>query len=76
MKKSSTSSLPSKPTWVLPHRTQILTDLYTLGRKLGQGQFCTTYLYTEKFTVADMPASQFLSASSSAKRTDDVWREI
>ncbi|XP_074587570.1 calcium-dependent protein kinase 13-like [Curcuma longa] len=37
-------------TWVLGHRTANLRDLYTLGRKLGQGQFGTTYLCTEMTT--------------------------
>ncbi|OMP05975.1 hypothetical protein CCACVL1_01767 [Corchorus capsularis] len=33
--------------YVLGHKTPNIRDLYTLGRKLGQGQFGTTYLATE-----------------------------
>jgi len=35
---------------VLGHPTPNLRDLYALGRKLGQGQFGTTYLCTELAT--------------------------
>ncbi|TVU01472.1 hypothetical protein EJB05_53076, partial [Eragrostis curvula] len=38
---------------VLGHPTPNLRDLYALGRKLGQGQFGTTYLCTELATGAD-----------------------
>ncbi|KAK4264612.1 hypothetical protein QN277_025765 [Acacia crassicarpa] len=77
MKKSSTSSLPSKPTWVLPHRTQILTELYTLGRKLGQGQFGTTYLCTEKSTGRRYACKSIPKRKLLCKEDyDDVWREI
>ncbi|KAL0758831.1 hypothetical protein Bca101_074981 [Brassica carinata] len=33
--------------YVLGHKTPNIRDLYTLSRKLGQGQFGTTYLCTE-----------------------------
>ncbi|KAI7742675.1 hypothetical protein M8C21_027818 [Ambrosia artemisiifolia] len=33
--------------YVLGHKTANIRDLYTLGQKLGQGQFGTTYLCTE-----------------------------
>nr|GMD62820.1 calcium-dependent protein kinase SK5-like [Ipomoea batatas]GMD67724.1 calcium-dependent protein kinase SK5-like [Ipomoea batatas] len=34
----------AKPTWVLPYRTQPLQQLYTIGKKLGQGHLCTALL--------------------------------
>ncbi|KAI7752134.1 hypothetical protein M8C21_012462 [Ambrosia artemisiifolia] len=40
----------SKPFWVLKQKTPVLQQLYTIGRKLGQGQFGTTHLCTEKAT--------------------------
>ncbi|KAM1274653.1 hypothetical protein COP2_025189 [Malus domestica] len=47
-KSSSVATSSLKPTtWVLPYKTQNLTDLYSLGRVLGKGQFGTTYLCTE-----------------------------
>ncbi|KAM1256290.1 hypothetical protein ACFX1Q_030433 [Malus domestica] len=39
-KSSSVAASSLKPTtWVLPYKTQNLTELYSLGRVLGQGQF-------------------------------------
>ncbi|CAL4886175.1 unnamed protein product [Urochloa decumbens] len=67
----------ASPTAVLGHATPPLRDLYELGRKLGQGQFGTTYLCTELATGAA------LACKSIAKRklltpedVDDVRREI
>ena len=67
----------SSPTAVLGHATPPLRDLYALGRKLGQGQFGTTYLCTELAT------GTALACKSIAKRklltpedVDDVRREI
>ncbi|PNT69746.1 calcium-dependent protein kinase 6 [Brachypodium distachyon] len=67
----------SSPTAVLGHDTPPLTSLYTLGRKLGQGQFGTTYLCT------DIATGTPLACKSIAKRklltpedVDDVRREI
>ncbi|KAJ1281760.1 hypothetical protein BS78_04G330400 [Paspalum vaginatum] len=67
----------SSPTAVLGHATPPLRDLYALGRKLGQGQFGTTYLCTELST------GTALACKSIAKRklltpedVDDVRREI
>jgi calcium-dependent protein kinase len=67
----------SSPTAVLGHVTPPLRELYSLGRKLGQGQFGTTYLCTELATGAS------LACKSIAKRklltpedVDDVRREI
>ncbi|KAG2655220.1 calcium-dependent protein kinase 6-like [Panicum virgatum] len=67
----------SSPTAVLGHATPQLRDLYAVGRKLGQGQFGTTYLCTELAT------GTALACKSIAKRklltpedVDDVRREI
>jgi calcium-dependent protein kinase len=64
----------SSPTAVLGHVTPALRDLYAVGRKLGQGQFGTTYLCTELSTGAA------LACKSIAKRKlltpEDVRREI
>lgn len=67
----------SKPTSVLPYETQNLNDLYTLGRKLGQGQFGTTYQCTEnstgdKYACKSIPKRKLLCRED----CDDVWREI
>lgn len=76
MKKSS-SSASSKPTWVLPYRTRAVTELYNLGRKLGQGQFGTTFLCTEKasgqrYACKSIPKRKLVCAED----YEDVWREI
>ncbi|KAI4336435.1 hypothetical protein L6164_014964 [Bauhinia variegata] len=77
MKKSSSASLPLKPTWVLPYRTQNVTELYTLGRKLGQGQFGTTFLCTEKSTGHRYACKSIPKRKLLCKEDyDDVWREI
>ncbi|KVH98777.1 Calcium-binding EF-hand [Cynara cardunculus var. scolymus] len=62
---------------VLPYETPRLRDHYTVGKKLGQGQFGITYRCTEKSTGTDY------ACKSIAKRKllcrddyDDVWREI
>ncbi|KAJ8765345.1 hypothetical protein K2173_012042 [Erythroxylum novogranatense] len=74
---SSTCSTPGKPKWVLPYRTENLREHYSIGRKLGQGQFGTTYLCTHK------PTAQNYACKSIPKRKllcredyEDVWREI
>jgi calcium-dependent protein kinase len=74
MSKSG-SSKPSST--ILPYQTPRLRDHYVLGKKLGQGQFGTTYLCTEKTTGTDY------ACKSIAKRKllcrddyEDVWREI
>ncbi|MED6168166.1 Calcium-dependent protein kinase 12 [Stylosanthes scabra] len=67
----------SKPAWVLPHRTPRLTELYTLGRKLGQGQFGTTFLCTEKSTARTFACKSIPKRKLFCKEDyDDVWREI
>ncbi|KAK9292580.1 hypothetical protein L1049_020554 [Liquidambar formosana] len=76
MKKSS-SATPSKLTAVLPYQTQNLRDLYTLGPKLGQGQFGTTYLCTHKSTNRHYACKSIPKRKLLCKEDyEDVWREI
>ncbi|GMI67781.1 calcium-dependent protein kinase 2 [Hibiscus trionum] len=73
----SKPSSGTKATMVLPYQTPSLAEHYSLGKKLGQGQFGTTYLCTHK------PTGQQYACKSIPKRKlicqedyDDVWREI
>eukprot|EP00252_Welwitschia_mirabilis_P002112 TRINITY_DN12027_c0_g3_i1.p1 TRINITY_DN12027_c0_g3~~TRINITY_DN12027_c0_g3_i1.p1 ORF type:complete len:585 (+),score=107.62 TRINITY_DN12027_c0_g3_i1:198-1952(+) len=73
----SGGSKESHASRVLQHKTENLRDLYTLGRRLGQGQFGTTYLCIEKGT------DKVYACKSIAKRkllspedVEDVRREI
>ncbi|CAL9072349.1 unnamed protein product [Musa textilis] len=64
-------------TWVLGHKTASLRDLYTLGRKLGQGQFGTTYLCTEGATGKEFACKSISKRKLTAKEdVEDVRREI
>ncbi|OMO51806.1 hypothetical protein CCACVL1_29580 [Corchorus capsularis] len=77
-KKITSSSTTTKPTnTVLPYQTPRLREHYSIGKKLGQGQFGTTYLCTHKATGAlyackSIPKRKFLCRED----YDDVWREI
>ncbi|CAA6666644.1 unnamed protein product [Spirodela intermedia] len=63
--------------YVLGHATPNLRDLYTLGRKLGQGQFGTTYLCTEISTGIDYACKSISKRKLICKEdVDDVRREI
>ncbi|XP_065873321.1 calcium-dependent protein kinase SK5 isoform X2 [Euphorbia lathyris] len=73
----STHPIASKPKWVLPHRTENLRDHYTIGRKLGQGQFGTTYLCTHKSTTLNYACKSIPKRKLLCKEDyEDVWREI
>ncbi|KAL3829410.1 hypothetical protein ACJIZ3_018212 [Penstemon smallii] len=66
-----------KPTWVLPYRTPTLQSLYTLSKKLGQGQFGVTFLCTEKssgilYACKSIPKKKLICKED----YEDVWREI
>ncbi|KAA8522635.1 hypothetical protein F0562_013004 [Nyssa sinensis] len=77
MKKSISATPPSKPSWVLPYKTQSLPQLYTIGKKLGQGQFGTTHLCTEKSTGLQYACKSIPKKKLICKEDyDDVWREI
>ncbi|XP_062081513.1 calcium-dependent protein kinase 26 [Humulus lupulus] len=69
--------LDNQTYYVLGHRTANIRDLYTLGRKLGQGQFGTTYLCIENSTKNEY-ACKSISKRKLISREDveDVRREI
>lgn len=63
--------------YVLGHRTANIRDLYTLGRKLGQGQFGTTYLCTDNATGIEYACKSISKRKLiSREDVDDVRREI
>ncbi|GMJ03431.1 ARABIDOPSIS THALIANA CALCIUM-DEPENDENT PROTEIN KINASE 6 [Hibiscus trionum] len=63
--------------YVMGHKTPNIRDLYTLGTKLGQGQFGTTYLCTELSTGNDYACKSISKRKLVAKEdVDDVRREI
>ncbi|GKB85048.1 calcium-dependent protein kinase 1 [Tanacetum coccineum] len=74
MKRVSSAGLRTAS--VLQRKTGNLKDFYTLGKKLGQGQFGTTYLCIDK------ASGELLACKSIAKRklltdddVEDVWME-
>lgn len=63
--------------YVLGHKTANIRDLYTLGRKLGQGQFGTTYLCTDNATGIEYACKSISKRKLISKEdVDDVRREI
>ncbi|GKC27521.1 calcium-dependent protein kinase 1-like protein, partial [Tanacetum coccineum] len=75
MKRVSSAGLRTAS--VLQRKTGNLKDFYTLGKKLGQGQFGTTYLCIDK------ASGELLACKSIAKRklltdddVEDVRREV
>ena len=73
----TTAALPPKPTWVLPYRTENLREVYTLSRKLGQGQFGTTFLCTHNATGRTFACKSIPKRKLLCKEVyDDVWREM
>ncbi|CAM8983164.1 unnamed protein product [Rhodiola kirilowii] len=77
MSKHTPGSTQPKPKSVLPYQTPRLRDDYLIGKKLGQGQFGTTYLVTHKptskpFACKSIPKRKLLCAED----YEDVWREI
>uniref|UniRef100_A0A0C9RZ49 non-specific serine/threonine protein kinase n=1 Tax=Wollemia nobilis TaxID=56998 RepID=A0A0C9RZ49_9CONI len=63
--------------YVLGHPTESLRDVYIMGRKLGQGQFGTTYLCTEiatgkEYACKSIPKRKLISRED----VEDVRREI
>ncbi|XP_012479915.1 calcium-dependent protein kinase 26 [Gossypium raimondii] len=63
--------------YVLGHKTTNIRDLYTLGRKLGQGQFGTTYLCTEISTGTEYACKSISKRKLiSNEDVEDVRREI
>ncbi|XP_027343882.1 calcium-dependent protein kinase SK5 isoform X2 [Abrus precatorius] len=77
MAKSSSTTVTVKPAWVLPYRTRNITEVYEVGRKLGQGQFGTTYLCTHRATRASYACKSIPKRKLLCKEDyEDVWREI
>lgn len=63
--------------FVLGHKTANIRDLYTLGQKLGQGQFGTTYLCTENSTGINYACKSISKRKLISKEdVEDVRREI
>ncbi|XWS24820.1 hypothetical protein CRYUN_Cryun27aG0017700 [Craigia yunnanensis] len=75
---SSTTTTTTKATGtVLPYQTPRLRDHYLLGKKLGQGQFGTTYQCTDKATGTLYACKSIPKRKLSCREDyDDVWREI
>ncbi|KAH0457327.1 hypothetical protein IEQ34_012642 [Dendrobium chrysotoxum] len=62
---------------VLKRKTANLKDIYSLGRKLGQGQFGTTYLCVEKATGKEYACKSIAKRKlTSVEDVEDVRREI
>ncbi|XP_062219933.1 calcium-dependent protein kinase 5-like [Phragmites australis] len=62
---------------VLGHTTPSLHDHYALGRKLGQGQFGTTYLCTDLATGVDYACKSIAKRKLITREdVEDVRREI
>uniref|UniRef100_A0A803NIR4 non-specific serine/threonine protein kinase n=1 Tax=Cannabis sativa TaxID=3483 RepID=A0A803NIR4_CANSA len=69
--------LDNQTYYVLGHKTANIRDLYTLGRKLGQGQFGTTYLCTENSTKNEYACKSISKRKLISKEdVEDVRREI
>ncbi|XP_076921204.1 calcium-dependent protein kinase 26-like [Bidens hawaiensis] len=67
----------SNQSYLLGHRTENIRDVYTLGQKLGQGQFGTTYLCTEIATGIDYACKSISKRKLISKEDlEDVRREI
>ena len=62
---------------VLQRQTENLKDLYTLGKKLGQGQFGITYLCIERSTGREWACKSIAKRKLiSQEDVDDVRREL
>lgn len=62
---------------VLRRKTENLKDVYSIGRKLGQGQFGTTYLCLEKATGKEYACKSILKRKlTTDDDVEDVRREI
>nr|ADM88045.1 CDPK11 [Nicotiana tabacum] len=63
--------------YVMGHKTLNIRDFYTLGRKLGQGQFGTTCLCTENSTGNEYACKSISKRKLISKEdVEDVRREI
>ncbi|XP_071726263.1 calcium-dependent protein kinase 26 isoform X1 [Rutidosis leptorrhynchoides] len=76
-KDNNTMSRSNQAYYVLGHKTENIRDVYTLGQKLGQGQFGTTYLCTEIATGIDYACKSISKRKLISKEDlEDVRREI
>ncbi|XP_050379584.1 calcium-dependent protein kinase 20 [Argentina anserina] len=62
---------------VLGRKTENIKDIYSLGRKLGQGQFGTTYFCVEKGTNKEFACKSIAKRKLTTQEdVEDVRREI
>ncbi|KAI7745868.1 LOW QUALITY PROTEIN: hypothetical protein M8C21_007289 [Ambrosia artemisiifolia] len=77
MKKHTKNSSLKPSNTVLSHPTPRLRDHFIMGKKLGHGQFGTTYLCRQKSTGVDFACKSIPKRKLLCKEDyDDVWREI
>lgn len=75
MKRMSSAGLQTES--VLGRKTENLKEIYTLGRKLGQGQFGTTFLCLEKGTQTEFACKSIAKRKLTTQEdVEDVRREI
>ncbi|KAG0477096.1 hypothetical protein HPP92_013937 [Vanilla planifolia] len=75
MRRASTAGLLADS--VLKYRTENLKDTYSIGRKLGQGQFGTTHLCVDKSTDKQYACKTILKRKlTTDEDVEDVRREI
>lgn len=75
MKRISSAGLQVES--VLGRKTGNMKEVYSLGRKLGQGQFGTTFLCTEKATGKEFACKSIAKRKLTTKEdVEDVRREI
>jgi len=66
-----------RPASVLPHKTANVRDHYRIGKKLGQGQFGTTYQCVGKADGAEYACKSIPKRKLLCREDyEDVWREI
>ncbi|KAJ6425697.1 hypothetical protein OIU84_026303 [Salix udensis] len=71
------SSIALQMESVLGRKTGNLKDIYSLGRKLGQGQFGTTFLCVEKATGKEFACKTIAKRKLTTQEdVEDVRREI
>ena len=75
--KKQYSSAGLRSGYVLKHKTENVKDLYSLGKKLGQGQFGTTHLCVEKATGNQFACKTIAKRKLTTEEdVEDVRREI
>ncbi|CAA7394715.1 unnamed protein product [Spirodela intermedia] len=63
--------------YVLKHKTENMKDIYSLGKKLGQGQFGTTHFCVEKATGNEFACKSIAKRKLTTQEdVEDVRREI